>query len=763
MNIAVIARGFMRTYNVTKDALIKNVLSPNNADLFIYTYETCGASKIPQTVKSTVELNNYKYTREYCLQDEEGEKITYEKLQKVYGKYLKKSWIINLSQKEKDLIKNDVKNVLSIGFDLERIYTSYYITTCAISSFVSWCKEHNKIYDAVILIRPDLHIYSKISIKDFNLSNISIPDTGGNINMSGKTELYEVLSYKNVSRCEYIPYKTMYFSDQFLISSFDNIARLTTFYSALKKYENRGFPTAHPESVMFYHCAFLPKIKVDIKHIEYEILRTNYIQKQNLITATNRNLEVKSEYNKQEYTSYKKRYLEKNQIKFDNEERKIKRYRSRFMSPINKFCDWLLSPIKLTYHIIRQYFYIFQKKIFANYSDLSKFQLDYLFYDFTHLIEKVPNFALQLQKICKPNQFNLILTYHMGDVLFTAAHYHEFEKHFRHQLHFIVRPSQKVILDILNIKNYTICDFDKYIDPYISEQIDDKVTLGYVKIMIMENIFSDIPLLNIPFVVGIKNNNYLEKQLSKHKNYPINFFHEWSLCLGFDNKNIDKLLNINIPKLSVKTLKEINKIADIKKIVILAPETRSDIMFDISFWNKLAEVIHKQGYTIILNTTDKDFNINYATKVDMNFSDLIALSYECDTVFSIRSGLCDILFKKGKNLYVFYTKERWNTKRWGRNKKNYISINKIFNLKGDKKVNEIVIGEKKKIMWHGINLSDIIQHKSTKHFGKIKNKTDIDKKEVYYFLGMPIYKKYKGPNKKYLKILGITVYCRKHK
>lgn len=711
MKVAVIIRGLMRTYDVTKNSLIKNVLIPNDADLFVYTYDVSGSSSIPLSADTTVKLNEYKFSKEYGEQDKLGENVTPESLKKAYGKYLKAFWIVPNDKNLQNKIGKDIQGVQKIGFDTNRIYSAYYTTTQSVKSFDLWCKTHKKKYDAVILMRPDLQIYSQILVNKMDLNEIHIPDNGGNINMCGKTEIYEVLSYKNVERCEYIPYKTKYFTDQFMISSYENIMRLKNFYSSLLIYENRGFPTAHPESVMFYHMAYLPNIPVALEHIEYEILRNNYVPEQSLINPKGKQITVQDCMPEKKYFSLKKIYLDKNNQKIAKYSDKYGKYKNCFLYPLSLVGQWFLSPLKMVkYAIVLKKLNRNLYNIDKEYVDLTPYQLDVLFSEYEDLVELVPNFYDKIKNICKDNEYNLILTYHMGDIFFTAAHCEQFQKTHKHKLHFIVRPSQEIILKLLNITNYTVCDFDEYIDPYIAHKVQDKTTYGYVKMRICEAFFNTVPTLDAPFVVSIKNNYYLEKMLHKHHNYPVNFFHEWGLCLGFDNKGKSFDHEINIPEMSKDLKKKLEMISPLDKMVLFAPETRSDTMFDVNFWNYIASIITEAGYTIILNTTDRLFNINNAIKIDMSFSDLIALGYRCHSVFSIRSGLCDVLYKKGKNLYVFYTKERWKSRRWGEKKKNYISINTLFKLPRNNKVNEIILGkQKQKICWNGIDISSKIR------------------------------------------------------
>ena len=362
--------------------------------------------------------------------------------------------------------------------------------------------------------------------------------------------------------------------------------------------------------------------------------------------------------------------------------------------------------------------------------------------NYNYLIKKVPDFKDDLLKLCKKDQYNIMLNYHIGDTFVTMSFYKELQESLQKPIHFFVNPSQEIVMKLYNYKNYTIINLDNFINPYIKKYFKDKIKYEYFKFSVFEHFFKDELCLNIPILISSKRilcSNII-KQYGKSKN----FLHELTYRLGLNIEKVD--FNINYPTLSEEAENKIKIIAPLNKIVLFAPEARSDYMFDKKFWNILAKKIMQQGFIIIENITNQENHIEGAINIDLKLEDVIALGYSCHSVFAIRSGLTDVLAGKGKDLYVLYRKERWSN--------GFYSFRKFFNIKDNNYPNEIILDEKlqPKLIWNNIDLLNNISkklfyisyleilkiHKLTeklqKHWKKfifpIRNKTSI----AYWFI-----------------------------
>ena len=321
--------------------------------------------------------------------------------------------------------------------------------------------------------------------------------------------------------------------------------------------------------------------------------------------------------------------------------------------------------------------------------------------NYNYLIKKVPDFKDDLLKLCKKDQYNIMLNYHIGDTFVTMSFYKELQESLQKPIHFFVNPSQEIVMKLYNYKNYTIINLDNFINPYIKKYFKNKIKYEYFKFTVFEHFFKDELCLNIPILIS--SNRILCSNIIKQYGKSKNFLQGWAYQLGLNIEKVD--FNINYPTLSEEAENKIKIIAPLNKIVLFAPEARSDYMFDKKFWNILAKKIMQQGFIIIENITNQENHIEGAINIDLKLEDVIALGYSCHSVFAIRSGLTDVLAGKGKDLYVLYRKERWND--------GYYSFRKFFNIKDNNYPNEIILDEKlqPKLIWNNIDLLNNISKK----------------------------------------------------
>ena len=182
------------------------------------------------------------------------------------------------------------------------------ITQCA-QLLIRYAQKNNVQYDAVILIRPDLFFYSKVEVSTVDLKKLTIPCVGGNLKLDGKNDIYFSAGYKNIKRGEYIPFGTVPFSDQFIISSFENMKILETLYDSLPLYYSEDFPVYHAESTLYYHLGVKQNLEVEVAPVMYEILRTNYVETDNSFILKSKKI-INEEPNSLKVTKYKQKYKE---------------------------------------------------------------------------------------------------------------------------------------------------------------------------------------------------------------------------------------------------------------------------------------------------------------------------------------------------------------------------------------------------------------------------------------------------------------------
>lgn len=267
------------------------------------------------------------------------------------------------------------------------------------------------------------------------------------------------------------------------------------------------------------------------------------------------------------------------------------------------------------------------------------------------LATKVASFYPEIKKLCKPDMYNLVLHKHLGDVFYAIGLKKEFEKTYNAKLHFIVRPQHEFLMKMYGIETYSVYDmkrmetdainYDFVYLPYYANNITHKFDT------LCKDIFVSSPIKSEPFI--------LDRDIMHFLMFDHYWCFLWGYNAGLDFDNFKFEVPQNKIQMSETAKATLEKIAPINKIVLFAPEAATAIEFAPDFWNIIAEQVHKKGYTIIVNS--KKYKINHGISAfDLNLSlqDVVALGLNCAYVFSLRSGLCDVLVGAGDRLYAFY-------------------------------------------------------------------------------------------------------------
>ena len=267
--------------------------------------------------------------------------------------------------------------------------------------------------------------------------------------------------------------------------------------------------------------------------------------------------------------------------------------------------------------------------------------------------QEILSFYNDVEKLCHPNKYNLVLHKHLGDVFYAIGLKDEFERVYGKKLHFIVRPQHEFLMKMYGITDYAVFDLDKIVKKninfqkkYFGEQGRDKLELDCLENNTFQALFHCIPILGKPFVC--------ENLFYFFLNYPYFWCQRWLKNLGINDR-----YKFSLPqnKLSIQPElhKKLKKVAPLNKIVLFAPEAATATELAPEFWNIIADKVYEKGYTIIVNS--KKYKINHgicAFDLDLSLEEVVTIGLNCAYVFSLRSGLCDVLVGAKEKLYAVY-------------------------------------------------------------------------------------------------------------
>lgn len=249
--------------------------------------------------------------------------------------------------------------------------------------------------------------------------------------------------------------------------------------------------------------------------------------------------------------------------------------------------------------------------------------------------------------------------FNLGDLVFAFRMKDSFEYTYGARLNYIINKRHECLAHICNIDNYSL------VDKIELKNIDDiPIELREtIKVNMFERLLSGVPLKGTLFTVpfgGVMRRMFNESHFCDH-------FSQW-LDIEKDRIETPELLECSealTQKLSFAG------VTDIHKVILLAPEANSMKLITKDIWHRLIDGIKKDGYFLITNCIKEENYIPGTIHMDLSLEELLELGGNCNSVYSLRSGLCDCLAGIGERLHVIY---------WDDANKEYFSLNRNFNI-----------------------------------------------------------------------------------
>ncbi|WP_026509902.1 hypothetical protein [Butyrivibrio sp. LC3010] len=272
----------------------------------------------------------------------------------------------------------------------------------------------------------------------------------------------------------------------------------------------------------------------------------------------------------------------------------------------------------------------------------------------------------------RDNCINVFCHQHMGDTFILMGLKKLIEKKYGSPVHYILKKGHDCIAELCGIKEYSTIDYYGFLAE--NEQMGlNKREIDQKNGGIIEQLFSRIPYQGIVSVSSYARRNR-------------EFASETETLVDFRAGSF----GINCNKLEPKTylieptenlIKIVDSLGGWDKIVLIAPEARSNPQVSHDYWSIIVDGLRKQGLTVVCNAIEEANQLPQTKTIDVSLRDLIALGQRCHSIYSSRSGLCDCLSSRGKSLHVYYPKEI-------EEKFDYYSINHNFYL--NEEVDEII-------------------------------------------------------------------------
>jgi hypothetical protein len=246
----------------------------------------------------------------------------------------------------------------------------------------------------------------------------------------------------------------------------------------------------------------------------------------------------------------------------------------------------------------------------------------------------------KLLEITRPDEYNFIPTYGLGDTMFICALKQAIEEKYNAAIHFIIKPSHKIVMDMYNISDYSIHEFTE----------DELHGIG-------KNNYR--PRKGLLYVAHPDYSD--DGSLMEYKNkFSINFLQSYLFFFRLD-KDCPFVEPVKYPEISENIS---NHFPQLDKTVLLLPEARGVVRLNLprlkrDFWENLAGELQEQGFNVVQSYSSKDFKIEGIEALPDDLYYVTAFAIHCSSVYALRSGLCDIIASRVKQLTVFYPAESY--------------------------------------------------------------------------------------------------------
>ncbi len=257
-----------------------------------------------------------------------------------------------------------------------------------------------------------------------------------------------------------------------------------------------------------------------------------------------------------------------------------------------------------------------------------------------------------LQRYIHPDKFNFVLQDGLGDTLMCLRYADAFVKKNGAEMFFFIRPSHEFIFKALDMHNYMVVDAMERRNFYYGLDI---------------NLFST-PKIGDLFFAHPRLTPMPLSQNDKKEQYDFRDF--WGNFLSLQTSLLQKKEIKAVPEM-VKAARDFMNLHNLQaeKTIFISPEECGYKSANAKVFANLAQNLSKKGFSVISNVCVSKNKIQGTIEFSGKFELCMALADMCRAVISVRSGLCDMLYEKGKNLYILYqTKKDFD----------FYSVNKIF-------------------------------------------------------------------------------------
>ena len=237
----------------------------------------------------------------------------------------------------------------------------------------------------------------------------------------------------------------------------------------------------------------------------------------------------------------------------------------------------------------------------------------------------------------KKNVMYFLSPYGLGDTMILCGFKDALEKKYNCKIHFLIKSSHKIVMDMYKINDFDIIDMDK-VDLFLLGDSTPEPELG--KIFVAHPEFH-------------KELMYLFNEINTSIGGEKTQFIEWYKKFLMLPQKTKFELPMWYPELSNYAKKKVKKLGGLEKIVILIPEANSIKLYNKTIWKNIIK--SNKQFKCITVVNERKNKIKGIRNLKLDLYDTVAIMLNAHSVYALRSGLCDLVANDIKNMTVIYS------------------------------------------------------------------------------------------------------------
>lgn len=228
----------------------------------------------------------------------------------------------------------------------------------------------------------------------------------------------------------------------------------------------------------------------------------------------------------------------------------------------------------------------------------------------------------------------------LGDTLITLSIHDKLEEKYGDSIVYLLKKTHSFIAEMYGVENYIELS-NKEIMRFVEKSLFRTPRKG--------SVYAAHPCLHPELFYFFQP---IKDQFSTKKFLP--WLYEF-FDLNFD---YNVKLPLKYPTMDEGLRKRIEKIGPLDRVALISPEATSMTKISGNFWEDLVKELKDRGLYPISNVIDSRNTIKGSKYIPLTSKEAFIVGCNVKEVHSVRSGLCDLLFERGKDLYVYYPTHR---------------------------------------------------------------------------------------------------------